>query len=73
MRTTITIPDELFTQLMQYTKSESRTKAVHVAVESYIKRAKIEQLRALRGKLDVAGTETSDEADMNAQHERLDV
>ena len=73
MRTTITIPDELFTQLMQYTESESRTKAVHVAVESYIKHAKIEQLRALWGKLDIVGTETSDKADINAQHEQLDV
>ena len=73
MRTTITIPDELFTQLMQHTKSESRTEAIQVAVEAYVKRARLEQLRALRGKLDITGTEASDEADTNAQLERLDV
>lgn len=72
MRTTITIPDELFVQLMQFTNSESRTEAVQVAVESYVRRAKLEQLRALRGKLDITGTEASDEADIEAQRERLD-
>lgn len=71
MRTTITIPDDLFQQLMTYTKSDSRTEAVQVAVESYVRRARLEQLRALRGKLDITGTEASDEADIQAQHERL--
>ena len=57
---------------MTYTKSDSRTEAVQVAVASYVKRAKLEQLRALRGKLDIAGTEANDEADIKAQQARLD-
>ena len=70
MRTTITIPDTLFSELMNFTGSESRTEAVQLAVESYVRRAKLEKLRALRGKLDIGGTEANDEADMRAQRER---
>ena len=57
VRTTITIPDTLFSELMSFTEAGSRTEAVQVAVETYVRRAKLEQLRALRGKLDIIGTE----------------
>lgn len=71
MRTTITIPDGLFDELMSFTKTDSRTEAVHLAVASYVRRAKLEQLRALRGKLNIDGTEAMDEADISEQHEQL--
>jgi metal-responsive CopG/Arc/MetJ family transcriptional regulator len=72
MRTTITIPDTLFQELMSFTEAGSRTEAVRVAVETYVRRAKLEQLRALRGKLDIIGTEKMDEADIREQHEQFD-
>ena len=72
MRTTITIPDTLFGELMSFTEASSRTEAVQVAIETYVRRAKLEQLRALRGKLDITGTEKLDEADMREQRERFD-
>lgn len=72
MRTTITIPDTLFSELMNFTEASSRTEAVQVAVETYVRRAKLEQLRALRGKLDITGTEATDKADVREQHEQLD-
>ena len=72
MRTTITIPDLLFNELMSFTEAESRTEAVQVAVETYVRRAKLERLRALRGKLDLSGTEAMDQADIQEQHEQLD-
>ena len=70
VRTTITIPDTLFGELMSFTEAGSRTEAVQVAVETYVRRAKLEQLRALRGKLDVSGTEKMDEADISEQFDR---
>ena len=70
MRTTITIPDTLFGELMSFTEAGSRTEAIQVAVETYVRRAKLEQLRALRGKLDVSGTEKMDEADISEQFDR---
>jgi hypothetical protein len=72
VRTTITIPDTLFNELMSFTEAGSRTEAVQVAVETYVRRAKLEQLRALRGKLDITGTEAMDEADIREQDEQFD-
>ena len=72
VRTTITISDTLFSELMTFTEAGSRTEAVQVAVETYVRRAKLEQLRALRGKLDITGTQKMDEADISEQHEQLD-
>ena len=72
MRTTITIPNTLFGELMSFTEAGSRTEAVRVAVETYVRRAKLEQLRALRGKLDIEGTEALDEADVREQNVRLE-
>ena len=71
MRTTVTIPDPLFDELLRFTEADSRTQAIQVAVETYVRRAKLERLRALRGKLDIKGTEASDEADLREQRERL--
>ncbi len=70
MRTTVTIPDELFEELMYAAGSTSRSRAVQLAVEQYVRRAKLEQLRALRGKLEIKSTEALDEADRQEQHER---
>ena len=71
MRTTVTLPDPLFDELLQFTEAASRAEAVQVAVEAYVRRAKLEQLRALRGELDISGTEAADEADIAAQREQL--
>ena len=71
MRTTVTIPDPLFDELLRFTEADSRTQAIQMAVEAYVRRAKLERLRALRGKLDIQGTEAADEADMREQRERL--
>lgn len=57
---------------MTFTEASSRTEAVQVAVEPYVRRAKLEQLRALRGKLDITGTEAVAEADIHEQREPFD-
>ena len=67
MRTTITIPDETFEDLLRLSGEENRTKAVQVAVEYYNRRMKLERLRAMRGTLDLEGTEDLDQADLEEQ------
>jgi len=69
MRTTITIPDEMFEELMRFTKEVNRTRAVQAAVAAYVRRAKLERLRALRGKLEVVATEALDRADIDERRE----
>ena len=67
MRTTITIPDETFEDLLRLSGEENRTKAVQVAVEYYNRRMKLERLRAMRGTLDLEGTEDLDQVDLEEQ------
>lgn len=54
MRTTITIDDAKFDELMRITSSGSRAQAIQTAVYEYIKIKRKDQLLALRGKLDIA-------------------
>ncbi len=55
MRTTITIDDAIFTDLMRFTQAKSRTEAINRALSEWIRRKKIEKLKSLRGKLDFSG------------------
>lgn len=55
MRTTITIDDTLFADLMQLTESRSRAAAINQAVADWVRRKKIEKLKGLRGKLSFSG------------------
>ncbi len=57
---------------MSFTEASSRTETVQIAVETYVRRAKLEQLRALRGKFDITGTEATDEADIHEQNVQLE-
>ena len=57
MRTTITIDDDKFDELMRMTSSSSRAQAIQTAVYEYIKIMRKNRLLALQGKLDIAGHE----------------
>ena len=54
MRTTITIDDDKFDELMRITSSSNRAQAIQTAVYEYIKIKRKNQLLALQGKLDIA-------------------
>ncbi len=54
MRTTITIDDDKFEELMRITSSSSQAQAIQTAVYEFIKIKRKNQLLALRGKLDIA-------------------
>ncbi len=55
MRTTITIDDAIFSELMRFTRAKTRTEAINRALAEWLRRKKIERLKALRGKLELAG------------------
>ena len=67
MRTTITLSDETFAELLRLSGQENRTKAVQIAVEYYNRRMRLERLRAMRGTLDVVDTKALDRADLEEQ------
>jgi hypothetical protein len=70
VRMTVQIPDRLFNDLMSITRADSRTAAIQTAVEHFVRRSKLERLRALRGKLYILDTDASDQADIEEQLER---
>ena len=70
MRTTISLPDKTFEELLRLSGEANRTRAVQVAVEFYNRRMKLEQLRAMRGSLDIVGTEALDQAELTEQAQR---
>ena len=53
MRATITIPDERLEELMALTGAATRTAAINVAIDSYVRQAKLGRLLALEGSVDI--------------------
>lgn len=55
MRTSVTLDDKVFTELMEITAESNKTRAVQIAVERFVREAKLERLRQLRGKVLILG------------------
>jgi Arc/MetJ family transcription regulator len=53
MRTTINLDPELLAEILQDTGERDRGRALNKVMTEYIRQRKIEQLRSLRGKLDI--------------------
>ncbi len=53
MRATLNIPDDLLSEVQKVTGEKSRTKAIIIAVQDFIKQKKIKELIALRGKIKI--------------------
>lgn len=51
MRTTVTMSDEVLTDLMRFSQAKTKTEAVNRAVEEWVRLRKIQELRSLRGTL----------------------
>ena len=51
MRATVTIEKDKLDDLMKETKSKSKASAVKIAINEYLKRKKIEKIKAMKGKL----------------------
>lgn len=56
MRTTLSIEDTLLEQVMQFTESPNRSEAVRIALKAYIRQQEIQQMRAMRGTIDIDDT-----------------
>lgn len=53
MRTTLNIPDELLTALKKVTGEKTKTEAICIAIDDYIRKKKIEKLISLSGKIKI--------------------
>jgi len=52
MRTTVTLEYEILDELMKKTKARSKTSAVKEAVIDYLRRLKIRDIKAMKGRLE---------------------
>lgn len=49
MRATVSIPDERLEELMALTGAETRTAAINVAIDAYVRHTKLQRLLELEG------------------------
>ena len=56
MRITLDIDPDLLDTVVETTGERSKTKAVSKALEAYVRRAKIDELRAIAGKIPLVDT-----------------
>ncbi|RZD16005.1 MAG: DUF2191 domain-containing protein [Candidatus Acididesulfobacter guangdongensis] len=52
MRTTITIDKDIIDVLLEETHVKSKTSAVRIAIDSYLKKKKAEKIKSMKGKVD---------------------
>jgi len=52
MRTTVTLEYEVLKELLKITKARSKTSAVKEAIKDYLRRQKIKEIKAMRGRLE---------------------
>jgi hypothetical protein len=53
MRATLNIPDELLEEVQNITGAKSKTKAVVTAVQEFVRKKRMEQLLALKGRIEI--------------------
>ena len=52
MRTTVTIEKNVLDELLKETKAKSKASAVKKAIRDYLRRVKMERIKAMKGKLE---------------------
>lgn len=71
MRATLCIPDELVDEVQRLSGKKTKTQAIVTVMEEYVRRRKMEDLLALRGKVAVEyDWEREEEAELKAAEER---
>jgi Arc/MetJ family transcription regulator len=53
MRTTLNIDDDIMSKVMSYTGQENRSKAVRLALASFVQEQRKKKLLALRGQVNI--------------------
>ncbi len=51
MKTTLNIPEDLVKRTMKLSKSKTKTAAIIMALEEYVRRKKLEDIIGMKGKL----------------------
>ncbi len=71
MRATLNIPDDLLSEVQKITGKKSKTKAITIAIQDFIKQKKIKELVALRGKVKIDyDWQKEEELEIKAQRKR---
>jgi metal-responsive CopG/Arc/MetJ family transcriptional regulator len=71
MRATLNIPDDLLAEVQKISGEKSKTRAITVAMQEYIRQKKIKELMALSGKIDIDyDWEKEEKLEMEAQKRR---
>ena len=71
MRATLCIPDELIDEVQRLSGKKTKTQAIVTVMEDYVRRKKMEELLALRGKIAIEyDWEREEAAELKAAEER---
>ncbi len=71
MRATLNIPDELIDEVQRLSGEKTKTQAIVTVMEDYVRRRKMEDLLALRGKIAIEyDWEREEDAELKAAEER---
>lgn len=71
MRATLNIPDELIDEVQRLSGEKTKTQAIVTVMEDYVRRRKMEDLLALRGKIAIEyDWEREEEVELKAAEER---
>ena len=71
MRATLNIPDDLVKEMQKASGEKSKTKAIIVAMQEFIRQRKIKELIAMKGKVQIEyDWEKEEELELKAQKKR---
>jgi len=72
MRATLNIPDDLINEVQKLSGERTRTRAIVVAMEEFVRDKKLKKLLSLRGKIQIDyDWEKEEELEVKAQEERM--
>lgn len=66
MRATITIDDDRLDELMALTGAKHRTEAINLAIDEYVRRAKVQRLLGLAGRVAILSNDAIEAMDDGA-------
>ena len=71
MRATLSIPDDLIAEVQKISGEKSKTKAITIAMQEFVRQKKIKDLIALAGKIEIDyDWEKEEELELKAQKNR---
>ena len=71
MRATLNIPDDLLSEVQKISGEKSKTRAITIAMQEFIRQKKIKELISLRGKVKIEyDWEKEEDLEMEAQKRR---